>query len=179
MNEKIVVVESCQGFWGCIDANTIIISLITLIGVFASSLLTFYLTNRQHKNDVFVNHKEFYSSVDGLDKWIVQLSDRIFKISTFESLSNLELLKDEAETLYFVAREVRGGIEFDDAPYPLKKPLMKILRSTLQVSGYTMNLIQELETGLKEPLNLSEVQKEYKDLNRKIKRNHRKIKRYL
>lgn len=179
MREEIVLVDSCQGFWSCIDPNTVIISLITLLGVFASSLLTYFLTKRQHKIDVFVNHKEFYSAIDGLDNWIPQLTDRIQKISDFESLSNLNVFKNETETLEFVSKEVLDGIRFDDAPYTLQKPLLKLMRLTLQVRGYTYKLIENLEAGVKEPINLTEVEKRYRNINKEIKKNHKLIKKYL
>lgn len=176
MTEEIILVESCQGFWSCIDANTIMISLITLGGVFASSLLTYYLTNRQHKNEVFINHKDFYSTVDGLDKWISNLTDRI---TIFENLDDLETLKAEADTLQLLSREVRGEIKFEDAPYPLKKPLFNIMNMTLQVSGYTIKLLERIDSGSQEPINITEVQKKYKDINKEIKKNHKIVKKYL
>ena len=176
MTEEIVLVESCQGFWSCIDANTIMISLITLGGVFASSLLTYYLTTRQHKNEVIINHKDFYSKIGGLDSFITHLTVRL---SNFENLYDLETLKNDAHVLENYAHEVRDSLHQEEAPYPLRKPLFNMMMLTLQVSSYTTYLIGEISGGTQEPINITDVQKKFKELNKEIKKNHKIIKKYL
>lgn len=179
MNVEISISESCETFFECITPDSIVNSLVTVIGIFLSSFFTFIIMRREQKHDLIINHQKFYGSADTLKFWLEQLIDRLEKLSELNDYRNEKDVEDQLETLNFVVKQLFDSVPVESAPYPLKTTLIEINSNALQASGYSKSILRALQDEKYKKIKIGDAKGFYIERIKMIKKYKKKVDKYL
>lgn len=177
MRFEVDIKKSCEGIFECITPDSIFNAIVTLLGIFLTAGITYLLTKRQNIHEYKLNYQEFYKTIDNSMFWITQLSDRLNKISkiNFNSIEDLDYHKDILE---YNVKQIAFKLNIENAPHAVKENLLDIQSCALQSVGYYNELIENMNN--ENNMNNTSKPKEYfKTLNKKVKNNTIKLKKYI